>query len=224
MKKSMVKLNDGSKVPLEEFVTWHHAKQHRFTISTEEKKTIYAKSGAKLQRAVNTPMGQFPSFGTATQALGITDVVLRKYIRNTALPLYSYVEPTSEDISKQFHKVLTAGKKKTITPIGTFDTRISASKALGIEDHQLKRLIKEYPEQYYYSVDNTNVGKRKARDGIKKLPIKKYKFISKIVTPLGDFLTRKDAALALSKTPEQFENLMLTLPSKYYIKKNRIKL
>jgi len=220
MKKPMVKLNNGKEVLLEEFVKWHHAKQNRYTIPIEEKKKIYAKMSAKQQRAVNTPIGQFTSFGAATRALKITDVVLRKYIRNTALPLFSYVNPTPEDIAKQFHKVLTAGAKKTVTPIGTFESRIEASVALGIEDHQLKKLIKEYPNEYFYSEDNINLGKRNTR----KIDKRKYRYLSTVVTPKGEFATKIQASIALKKTSEDFDMLLQSKPAQYYIRRKRTSL
>lgn len=220
MKKPMVKLNNGKEVPLEEFIKWHHTKQHKLTIPLDDKKLIYAKMAVKQQRAVNTPIGQFASFKEAAQALGLTDTGLRNYIRNTALPLYNYVNPTPEDIAKQFHKELAAGAKKTVTPIGTFNSRIAASKALGIEDHQLKKLIKEYPNEYYYSHEQTNIGKRKVIK--KEKPKLKFKFLKKIITPKGEFSTKKEASLALKKTSEEFEILLQSKPEKYYIKKKRV--
>lgn len=220
MKKPTVKLNNGKEVLLEDFVKWHHTKQHKLTIPLEEKKAIYEKSHTKLRRAINTPLGQFPSFKEATKALGLTDSGLRNYIRNTALPLYSYVNPTTEDIAKQFHKELAAGSKKTVTPIGIFNSRIAASKALGIEDHQLKKLIREYPNEYYYADEQTNIGKRKVIK--KEKPKLKFKFLKKIVTPKGDFATKKEASIALKKTSEEFEILLQSKPQKYYIKKKRV--
>jgi hypothetical protein len=222
MKKPTVKLNNGKEVLLEDFVKWHHTKQHKLTIPLEEKKKIYEKSHAKLRRAVNTPMGQFASFTEATKALGLTDSGLRNYIRNTALPQYSYVNTTPEDISKQFHKELSAGSKKTVTPIGIFNSRIAASKALGIEDHQLKKLIKEYPNEYYYSDEQTNIGKRNVLK--KEKPKLKFKFLRKIVTPKGEFTTKNEATIALKITSEEFEILLQSKPNKYFIKKKRVSL
>ena len=55
MKKPMVKLNDGTKVPLEEFNSWHYVKQWAKTRPIEEQKKIVAERIERTKRAVNTP-------------------------------------------------------------------------------------------------------------------------------------------------------------------------
>jgi hypothetical protein len=222
MKKPMVKLNNGTKVPLEEFVTWASGKQNLMTIPVKIKNEAITKRSRKIntplgtfasmkeaitqteipyarlrryllstvhpeysyvtlkskdleqqinapthdeleatrirrgmahRHAVNTPKGQYVTLREATKALGISKDALRKLCLNTAYPKYSYVNPTAKDLANQYHKVYKVGRKTTVTPIGTFKSKITAANALGILKDQLGKLMKTNPHEYYYSDD-----------------------------------------------------------------------
>ena len=221
MKKPMVKLNDGTKVPLEEFVTWHPTKQHKWTMPLEEKAAIVAKMGLTKRKAVNTPKGQFATSRDATQALGISKDALRDLCLNTAYPQYSYVNPTKKDLAQQYHRVYKGGPKKTVTPIGIFNTKGIAAKALGISYEDLNRLIKLDPTNYFFSEDNVNIGIRKIHDPALYHPEKGYRLPKLIMTPLGPFPSKRQAALAYFLTPKQFDVLMELNPSEFYDIKKR---
>jgi hypothetical protein len=216
MKKPFVKLNNGTKVLLEEFVTWHQMKQHKWTMPLEEKKAISAKMGLTKRRAVNTPIGQFSTVNEAVKALGITKDGLRDLILNTAYPKYSYVNPTQKDIDKQFHRVYKGGPKKTVTPIGTYATKGLAAKALGISYDDLDRLIKLKPKKYYYSEDTLNIGIRKAHDPALYHLTKGYRLPKIFMTPTGPFPSKLQACKTYGLSDMEMDVLMKDHPKDFY--------
>jgi hypothetical protein len=216
MKKPTVKLNNGKEVLLEDFVKWHPTKQHKWTVPIEEKKATLAKMGLTKRKGVNTPLGQFKTFREAVEALGITKDSLRDLCLNTAYPLYSYVNPTKSDISKQFHRVYKGGPKKTVTPIGTFATKGIAAKALGISYGDLNRLIKLEPLKYYYSKENTNIGKRKEHDPALYHPTKDYRLQKIFMTPTGPYPSKLQACIEYGLTNIEMDVLMKDHPKDFY--------
>jgi hypothetical protein len=216
MKKPMVKLNNGREVALEEFIKWHPTKQHKWTVPVEEKKATLAKMGLTKRKAVNTPIGQFATVNEAVKALGITKDKLRQLILNTAYPKYSYVNPSPSDIAKQFHKVYNVGPKKTVTPIGTFPTKIAAANALGILKDQLGKLMLTNPKEYYYSSDNINIGIKKVRDPALYHPTKGYRLPKIFMTPTGPYPSKLQACLAYGLTNIEMDVLMKDHPNDFF--------
>lgn len=212
----MVKLNNGKNVSLEEFVKWHPTKQHKWTVPIEEKKAIVAKMGLTKRKAVNTPIGQFATVNEAVKALGITKDKLRQLILNTAYPKYTYVNPSQSDISKQFHKVYNVGPKKTVTPIGTFPSKISAAKALGILKDQLGKLMLTNPNEYYYSEENINVGIKKVHDPALYHPTKGYRLPKIFMTPTGPYPSKLQACLSYGLSNSEMDVLMKDHPDDFY--------
>ena len=289
MKKPMVKLNNGTKVPLEEFVTWSAFKQNLMTISVERKKEWYKKiaknrtravntpcgkfksiseaassigipysrmrkfllspefpeynlvnltskdvlpqkkektleeldamrirRGMAHRRAVNTPKGQFETVRLAIKVLGITKDALRNLCLNTAYPLYSYVNPTAKDLAQQYHKVYKSGFKKTVTPIGTFNTKGLAAKAFGVTYDEISFLIKTQPKKYYYSEDNVNIGIRKAHDPALYHPTKGYRLPKEYMTPTGPYPSKLQACKDYGLSVNEFDYLMEKHPKDFY--------
>jgi hypothetical protein len=122
----------------------------------EELDATRIRRGMAHRRAVNTPKGQFATVREAIKVLDITKDALRDLCLNTAYPQYSYVNPTKKDIAQQYHKIYKVGPKKTVTPIGTFKSKIAAANALGILKDQLGKLMLTNPDEYYYAEDNIN--------------------------------------------------------------------
>ncbi len=212
----MVKLNNGKEVLLEEFVTWHPTKQHKWTVPIEEKKATLAKMGLTKRKAVNTPIGQFSKFNEAVKALGMTKDGLRALCLNTAYPLYSYVNPTVKDIAKQYYRIYKGGPKKTVTPIGTFANKGLAAKALGISYEDLDRLIKLQPKKYYFSEDNVNIGIRKAHDPALYHPTKGYRLPKEYMTPTGPYPSKLQACKDYGLSANEFDYLMKKHPKDFY--------
>ena len=171
----MVKLNDGKKVPLEEFVTWHHVKQWAKTRPLEEQKKIVAERVERTKRAVNTPLGRFNSVAEAAKKHNLNTVQLRHLIRNTAFPEYNYVVPKPRDAEKEFHDQTPHQFEKVdkvVTPLGKFASKRDAEKAHGITKTRLNTLLKKDSENYYF----IDVGpKPNPTPPPKKLKIKKTK-------------------------------------------------
>lgn len=289
MKVPMVKLNDGTSVPLETFVTWSAFKQNLMTISVERKKEWYKKITRNRIRAVNTPYGKFESISEAAskigipysrirkfllspeypeyslvnptskdvlpekkektseeldamrirrgmahrravktpkgtfetvneaiKALGITKDALRDLCLNTAYPLYSYVNPTPQDIAKQYHKVYKGGPKKTVTPIGTFATKGLAAKALGVTYDEMSLLIKTQPKKYYYSEETLNIGIRKVIDPALYHPTKGYRLPKEYMTPTGPYPSKLQACKDYGLSAKEFDYLMEKHPKDFY--------
>ena len=72
----MVKLNDGTKVPLEEFVTWNARKQNNRTMPLQELEEKKAKQIEAIRRAINTPFGKFSTFKEAVEKTKISSRIL----------------------------------------------------------------------------------------------------------------------------------------------------
>ena len=172
--------------------------------------------GMAHRRAVNTPIGQFSTVNEAVKNLGITKDALRNLIRNTAYSKYSYVNPTPSDISKQFHKVYNVGPKKTVTPIGIFPSKIAAANALGLLKDQLGKLMLNNPDQYYYSSDNINVGKKKEHDSALFHPTKGYRLPKVYMTPTGPYPSKLQVALDYGLSVDEIDFLMNKNPIDFY--------
>lgn len=285
----MVKLNDGTSVPLEEFNSWTSKKQEfktrpleeiraivdkirkktsravntpigtfdsineailqtqlpysrlrRFLLSTEHPEYSYVNTyaenvkrppkvptraeldatrirrGMAHRRAVNTPKGQFETVREAIKVLGITKDALRNLCLNTAYPLYSFVNPTKKDLAQQYHRVYKGGPKKTVTPIGTFDTKGLAAKALGVTYDEMSYLIKTQPKKYYYSEDNVNIGIRKAHDPALYHPTKGYRLPKEYMTPTGPYPSKLQACKDYGLSANEFDYLMKKHPKDFY--------
>lgn len=151
--KPMVKLNDGTSVPLEVFNTWHHVKQWAKTRPLEEQKRIVAQRVERTKRAVNTPLGKFNSVAEAAKEHGLNTVQLRTLIRNTAFPEYNYVVPKPRDSKHEFYelsKPITLLDDKVVTPLGKFPNKRAAERAHGISKTRLNTLLKKDSEHYYF--------------------------------------------------------------------------
>jgi hypothetical protein len=156
MKKPIVKLNDGTTIPLEVFITWHHVKQWAKTRPIEEQRKIVAERVERTKRAVNTPLGRFNSVAEAAKKYKLDTVQLRKLIRNTAFPEYSYVVPKPRDAKHEFYqlsKPKTLLEEKVVTPLGKFPNKRAAEKAHGISKTRLNTLLRKDSEHYYF-IDN----------------------------------------------------------------------
>jgi hypothetical protein len=216
MKKPMVKLNNGTSVPLSEFVTWSVHKQNMRTMPIEQKREIAEKISLKNSKGVITPKGVFSNMSEAVKALGISNPTLKSLCLNTAYPNYQIINPSARDLAKQFHKEHKAGSKKTITPIGSFDTMKSAAKALGISVDILRNYIKHDKKNYYYSKENLFVGVRKVHDPSDFHPALGYRLAKKVMTPAGMYRTRPQAARAFGLLTEEMKLLMKLNPEDFY--------
>lgn len=215
MKKPMVKLGNGKEMLLEEFVKLSAITQTKLTLSPEKQKEIYKKISDKHSRAVLTPKGEFPSVKAAYQSLKMNQSAFSRLLKNSAYPEYRYVDEKYNGMFKRFHKVYTVGKKETITPQGTFNSRADASRALEITYKALKKLMITNPKEYYFSKDSINksheinYGSMRVRNVDNKKP-------NKVVTPLGTFASKKQASLAYFLPLEQFQILLELNPKEFY--------
>ncbi len=212
----MVKLNDGTKIPLEEFITWSVNKQSMRTMPIEQKRQIAEKISLKNRKGVITPKGVFDSMSEAVKALGISNPTLKSLCLNTAYPNYQLINPSARDLAKQFYKKHKAGNKKTVTPIGSFDSMKSAAKALGISVDSLRALIKNDNKNYYYSEENLFAGRRKVHDPSDFHPTLGYRLPKKVMTPVGIYSTRPKAARAFGLLTDEMKLLMKLNPQDFY--------
>ena len=191
-------------------------KEPKRLLTKEERKVISLKVGEKKRRVLLTPKGQFNSVNEAVKTLKITKSALRDLCLNTAYPLYSYLNPTPQDIAKQFHKVYKGGPKKTVTPIGTFATKGLAAKALGITYDEMSLLIKTQSKKYYYSEDTLNIGIRKMHDPALYHPTKGYRLPKEYMTPTGPYPSKSQAYKEYGLSVKEFDYLMEKHPKDFY--------
>lgn len=215
MKKLLVTLGNGKKMPLEEFVRLAPITQNKLILSPEEQQEIYKKLSTKLSRAVITPKGEFPSIKAAVNALKMNASAFGKLLKNSAYPEYRYVDEKYNEMFKRFHKVYKVGKKETVTPQGTFKSRADAARALGIPYKDLKKLMVTNPQEYYFSKDSINRS-HEIDDGSMRVMEGGYKRANKVVTPLGTFPSKKQASLAYFLPLEQFQVLLELHPKEFY--------
>jgi hypothetical protein len=200
----MVKLNDGTQVPLETFITWHHLTQTAKTRSLEELKKLIDKLSETHKRVVNTPLGRFNSVKEAAERhkFGITK--LRRLLQNTAISDFNYDKPRANDTRKQFHAPPIPQVEKVVTPLGKFITQRAAEKAHGFSSKQLTTLLRNDSENYYLIKDGP-------KPNTQKIPKPKWVRLSpdaymeskkkggqarrrEVITPYGNFATSLIAA------------------------------
>ncbi len=212
MSDLLITLTDGSKVTLDEFITWSHARQQNNLISKEQREKINEKISAANRRIVVTPEGEFPSLTIAANALRMNREVLSKMLYNTAIPDYRYLERKDEDALKEFDGSLIKEKPKriTFTPIGEFTSQRSAMKALNIKAHVFAKLLITNPTEYYVRMSDgspapsmsrqlTNPRPKKPKVKIEK----KIRVYREVVTPKGKFPSINEAAKAHNISKER---------------------
>jgi len=215
MKKPMVKFGNGKQMSLEDFVKLAPITQNKLLLTPDKVQAIKEVMSKKMSRAVITPKGEFPSVKSAAKSLKINISAFGKLLKNSAYPEYRYVEEKYNEIGKRFHKVYTVGKKETVTPYGTFKSRADASRALEIPYKDLKKLMVTNPKEYYYSKDSINKS-HEVEDGSMRVMAGGYKRANKVVTPLGTFPSKKQAALAYFIPLDQFQVLLELHPKEFY--------
>lgn len=224
----MVKLNDGTKVPLEEFIKWTTKRQEFKTRPLEEIRAIANKIRIKNNRIINTPIGTFASMEEAILQTQIPYARLRKYLLSIEHPEYSYAVLEPKDVEQQITARTQdeldamrirrgmAHRRAVNTPIGQFSTVNEAVKALGITKDGLRDLILNtaYPKYSYVNPtqkDIDNQYHRVYKGGPKKT-----------VTPIGTYATKGLAAKALGVTYDELSHLIKTQPKKYYLSKDNV--
>jgi hypothetical protein len=228
MKKPMVKLNDGTKVPLEDFIKWTPKRQEFKTRPLAEIKEITDKTKLKTSRPINTPFGPFPSIREALIQTGIPYYQLRRFLLSTEHPEYSYVKtyignekrdpkvPTEEELDATRIKRGMAHRRAVNTPKGQFATCREAIKALGITKDALRDLCLNtaYPQYSYVNPTKKDLAQqyhRVYKGGPKKT-----------VTPIGTFATKGLAAKALGISYHEIGYLIKTQPKKYYYSEDNV--
>lgn len=160
----MIPLNDGTSVTLEEFNSWHHARQTAKTTPLSVLQAQNAKRVESLKRAINTPYGQFPTLKEAVEKTNISSRTLLSLLKNKASPEYSYVNPKPRDLDKEFYSPLKdRNSKKTVTPLGVFNSILIAANAHGLTRNQFNKLLKTESENYYLEEDGPTPNKVKIR-------------------------------------------------------------
>lgn len=214
MSGTMIKLNNGLEVHIDEFISWSHQKQRLLTTPLEIAREHVAKTASKNQRAVITPLGEFTSVSLAGKAHGISDDALRRRLYNLACPEYRYAIPEPQDEAKNYFKELTRGFDKTSvkvqTPLGIFNSIKSAAAAHNITIAALQHKFYKNKTEYFRI------------EGVKpdtKIPTKR---MLKTVTPLGVFESKKDAMIAHGLSKLDFSRLFKLKPEEYYVLDSKI--
>jgi len=186
MSDEKIRLSDGSYVTLDEFITWSAQRQGARLMPIETRQKI-ANAVRVTHRPVITPKGEFRSARAATIELGIHLNTLTRRIFDLDNPDYRYVTEKPEDIPKYFHSSLTDAPRKIITPLGEFANLKLATKAIGIAEATLKRLIYDTTNtSFRYAVERQEDANKKF-DGKAR---KKERILQKtraVITPKGRF-------------------------------------
>ncbi len=206
----MIKLNNGLEVHIDEFITWTAQRQVMLTRPLEVVNKSTAKATEKYQRPVVTPKGTFPSITIASNVFGVSRDTLSKYVYNTAITEFRFLHPKPTDAIKEFHKptnsILNKPSVYVKTPLGVFKSIAEAAIKHKVPRHQIEYKIKakSHPEFHKFESDENTFNH--VKHATKK----------KTVTPLGVFNSKNEARNAHSTTYHMFNNLMKTMPEKYY--------
>jgi len=190
-----ITLADGSKVTLDEFVTWSAQRQSARLMPKAVRDRI-TNVIRKNHRAVLTPIGEFPSLNAAARGLNTTVMKLSRLIYNLDNQFYNFVIELERDKAKYFRSSDDQAKRKVITPKGEFRTVKEASRALSISEATLKRLIYDITNQGFYFAKELERDKSLYYDGEAR---KKQTRLAKnraVITPKGRFNSLNEASKA----------------------------
>ena len=110
---------------------------------------VIPKAFQKQTVFVRTPIDDFDSIQLAANAYGIEWHQMNKMVGSKSHPDFYKIEP-SETVKPLIN---TRTKKKTVTPLGTFNSKIEAINAHKISRDEFSKLMKNKPEKYYF-LDN----------------------------------------------------------------------
>jgi hypothetical protein len=216
MSDLLITLADGSKVTLDEFLTWSHARQQNKLMSKEQRTKINKKISNANGRKVITPIGQFPTLISAASALGMNRDVLSRMIYDISIPEFRYVDRKDEDVLREFDSRLNEKPKKiTYTPIGQFSSNIKAINALNVKAHVFAKLLKSNPLEYYVKMtDGSPVPSkskplavpRAKKPKVKKEP--KIRVYRAVITVKGEFPSIETASKAHNISKERMLKLI----------------
>jgi hypothetical protein len=204
MKSNFIKLGDGSKVTLNEFITWSNRKQQTRLRTKEEVELINQKISKVNSRRVITPKGEFTSISSAANALGINRDVLSNMLYNTAIPEYRFAIRKNKDELHEFNESREGKPKRiTYTPIGQFSSNRKAIIELKVKAHVFEKLLISNPSEYYVRMSDGSSVPSKKRPLVLKKSIKpkiktenKIRTYRSVITPKGEFLSIAEASKA----------------------------
>ena len=212
----LITLADGSKVTLDEFLTWSNARQQNKLMSKEQRAKINKKISDANGRKVITPIGQFPTLISAASALGMNRDVLSRMVFDISIPEFRYVDRKDEDVLREFNGRLSEKPKKiTYTPIGQFSSNIKAINALNVKAHVFAKLLKSNPSEYYVKMtDGSPVPSkskplavpRAKKPKVKKEP--KTRVYRTVITAKGEFPSIETASKAHNISKERLLRLI----------------
>ena len=107
---------------------------------------VIPKAFQKQTVFVRTPKGDFDSIKLAADAYGIEWHQMNRMVGSKSHPDYDKFEPNE----KAKPLINTRSKKKTVTPLGTFNSKIEAIKAHKISRDEFTALMKKQPKKYYF--------------------------------------------------------------------------
>lgn len=107
---------------------------------------VIPKAFQKQTVFVRTPKGDFDSIKLAADAYGIEWHQMNRMVGSKSHPDFHKIEP--HEMAKPL--INSRVKKKTVTPLGTFNSKIEAIKAHKISRDAFSTLMRKNPEKYYF--------------------------------------------------------------------------
>lgn len=215
MSDTLIKLNNGLEVHIDEFIKWSEHKQRQLLMPIEQRQRLnqMLAEASDTSRPVITPKGMFASVDAAAKALDIGVDGLRRYLLNDAYPEYRYVLSLAEDEPLRTNRILYNGvlRKSIKTPLGIFNTINEAAKAHNFSGDQIKWRLKSENHPDFHHTDEI-VG---SKYGNGKATIVK-KSNRKTVTPLGVFDTKVQAMKAHNLSRSAFTKMLSYNPKEFY--------
>lgn len=215
MSDTLIKLNNGLEVHIDEFIKWSEHKQRQLLMPVEQRQRLnqILAEASDTSRPVITPKGMFASVDSAAKALDIGTDGFRKYLLNDAYPEYRYVLSLPEDEPLRTNRVLYNGvlRKSIKTPLGIFKTVNEAAKAHNFSGDQIKLRLHSDKHPDFYRTDEV-VGSEFGNG--KETIVKKTN--KKTVTPLGVFDTKVQAMKAHNLSRTAFSKMLTYNPKEFY--------
>ena len=107
-----------------------------------------------LRKQIKTPLGIFKSATEAAKAHNYSSDQIKWRIHSDKYPdFYRTDEKVGTEYANGKATIVKKSNKRTVTPLGEFDTKVQAMKAHKLTRNEFNKLLKYQPSEYYFLVE-----------------------------------------------------------------------
>jgi hypothetical protein len=107
-----------------------------------------------LRKQIKTPLGIFKNVNEAAKAHNFSADQIKWRIHSDKYPDF---HRTDESVGTQFANgkatIVKKSNKRTVTPLGVFDTKVQAMKAHNLSRNEFNKILRYKPNEFYFLVD-----------------------------------------------------------------------